>query len=64
MMVHSWNSALVVIKVVDNENENEYFINPDAWTKNDRWSKHADMCVQYAHCLRNNLLNLNCKFPF
>ncbi|KAJ3643909.1 hypothetical protein Zmor_026591 [Zophobas morio] len=56
MMVHSWNTALVVIKVVDNNSGEEFFLDPEAWTQNDRWTKHADMCLQYAHCLKNNLL--------
>ncbi|KAJ8985486.1 hypothetical protein NQ317_015025 [Molorchus minor] len=56
MMVHSWDTILVVVKVVDNESGREYFIDADAWTLNDRWNKHADMCVQYAQCLKRNLL--------
>lgn len=58
MMIHSWDTVLVVIKVVDNENGQEIFIKPDAFTKNDRWSKHADMSVQYADCLKNTLVSL------
>ncbi|KAJ8913553.1 hypothetical protein NQ315_017104 [Exocentrus adspersus] len=56
MMVHSWDTILVVVKVVDNNSGREYFVDSGAWTQNDRWNKHADMCVQYAHCLKNNLL--------
>ncbi|KAF5269192.1 hypothetical protein FQR65_LT02493 [Abscondita terminalis] len=59
MMIHSWNSGLVVLRVMDNSNGNEYFIDPDVWTQNQRWNKHADMCIQYAYCLKNNLIQLN-----
>lgn len=56
MMVHSWDTVAVVTKVVDNKTGRQHFLDPGAWTQNDRWSKHADMCVQYAQCLRDNLL--------
>ncbi|KAG5894578.1 hypothetical protein JTB14_021558 [Gonioctena quinquepunctata] len=54
MMVHSWDTILVVVKIVDNDTGKEHFLDADAWTHNDRWSKHADMCVQYAECLKKN----------
>nr|CAD7400436.1 unnamed protein product [Timema cristinae] len=56
MMVHSWDTILVVVKVVDNNTGKEHFIDPDAWVQTNRWSKHADMIVQYAHCIKHNLL--------
>ncbi|XP_060517290.1 vitamin K-dependent gamma-carboxylase isoform X2 [Cylas formicarius] len=56
MMVHSWDTVLVTVRVVDNESQREHFLNSHAWTLNDRWNKHADMSVQYAHCVRDNLL--------
>ncbi|KAF5296809.1 hypothetical protein FQA39_LY12327 [Lamprigera yunnana] len=59
MMVHSWDSALVVLRVADNSNQKEYFIDPDVWTQNQRWNKYGDMCVQYAECLKNNLIFFN-----
>ncbi|KAK5646093.1 hypothetical protein RI129_004557 [Pyrocoelia pectoralis] len=55
MMVHSWNTALVVIRIVDNDSKKEYFMDPEVWTQNQRWNKHADMCLQYAQCLQKNL---------
>lgn len=57
MMVHSWDTILVVVKVVDNKSGNEHFLDPQAWTQNDRWSKHSDMCLQYASCLKDNLIS-------
>nr|XP_023023927.1 vitamin K-dependent gamma-carboxylase [Leptinotarsa decemlineata] len=56
MMVHSWDTILVVVKVIDNDTDREHFIDAGAWTHNDRWSKHADMGVQYAQCLKKNLI--------
>ncbi|XP_044750429.1 vitamin K-dependent gamma-carboxylase [Coccinella septempunctata] len=55
MMVHGWDTNLVVVKVVDNVSGQEYFLDSSAWTLNDRWNKHADMCVQYAQCVKKNL---------
>ncbi|GJQ87061.1 GC [Trypoxylus dichotomus] len=56
MMIHSWDTVLVVVRVVDNLSGREHFLDPGAWTQNNRWTKHADMTVQYAHCLKRNLL--------
>lgn len=55
-MIHSWDTVLVVVRVVDNLTGKEHFLDPTAWVQNNRWTKHADMTMQYAHCLRNNLL--------
>lgn len=56
MMVHAWDTVLVVVKVVDNKSGQEHFLDPEAWAPNGRWSKHADMCVQYAECVKRNLM--------
>lgn len=58
MMVHSWNTAAVVVKVVDNDSGQERFLDPYEWTQNDRWSKHGDMCVQFAQCAERNLKHI------
>ncbi|KAJ8947431.1 hypothetical protein NQ318_009637, partial [Aromia moschata] len=63
MMVHSWDTILVVVKVVDNNSGREFFVDSEAWILNDRWNKHADMCVQYAQCLQRNLLSDTEKEP-
>lgn len=57
MMVHAWDTILVVIKVVDNDTGKEFYIDPDAFTQTDRWNKHADMCLQLSHCLKERLLS-------
>lgn len=51
MMVHAWDTILVVVKVHDNDNDIDYYVNPEIWNENDRWYKHGDMIKQYAHCL-------------
>lgn len=63
MMVHSWNTAAVIVRVVDNESGRERFLDPYEWTLNDRWSKHGDMCVQYAKCAEKNLNHILSKQP-
>ncbi|XP_054262450.1 vitamin K-dependent gamma-carboxylase [Macrosteles quadrilineatus] len=55
MMVHSWDTILVVVKVVDKDSGQEHFLDPQAWTHTDRYSKHGDMMYQYAQCLRDNI---------
>lgn len=55
MMVHAWDTILVSVKVVDNGNGNIHFLDPYAYTEMDRWTKHADMAVQYSKCVEKNL---------
>ncbi|KZC12277.1 Vitamin K-dependent gamma-carboxylase [Dufourea novaeangliae] len=56
MMVHVWDTILVVIKVHDNVSNEDRFLDPKAWVQTDRWEKHGDMARQYAFCLRENLI--------
>ncbi|EGI61953.1 PREDICTED: vitamin K-dependent gamma-carboxylase [Acromyrmex echinatior] len=56
MMVHSWDTIHVVIKVHDNANDEVRYLDPVAWVQNDRWMKHGDMAIQYSQCLKNNLM--------
>ncbi|XP_075163676.1 gamma-glutamyl carboxylase [Haematobia irritans] len=55
MMVHSYNTIMTTVKVVDNSNGKTLYLNPYAFTEYDRWTKHADMAQQYAHCIRRNI---------
>ncbi|KAJ8733012.1 hypothetical protein PYW07_015611 [Mythimna separata] len=55
MMVHTWDISSVIVKIVDNDRNEEMYIDPEMYTLNDRWSRHGDMVLQYAHCLKNNL---------
>ncbi|KAI4494615.1 hypothetical protein M0804_000816 [Polistes exclamans] len=56
MMIHTWDTILVVIRVHDNENNEDRFLDPDTWVQSDRWVKHGDMARQYAFCIKNNIL--------
>ncbi|CAG9784833.1 unnamed protein product [Diatraea saccharalis] len=56
MMVHTWEPHSIVIKIVDNEKNHEFYIDPHLFAPNERWSRHGDMIYQYAHCLRNNIV--------
>ncbi|CAH2232616.1 jg14809 [Pararge aegeria aegeria] len=55
MMIHTWNIESVVVKVVDNINQEEFFIDPSFYTPNDRWTRHGDMVHQYAQCLKERV---------
>ncbi|KAG7208609.1 hypothetical protein KM043_014817 [Ampulex compressa] len=56
MMVHTWDTILVVIRVHDNASNEDHYLDPRAWVQNDRWEKHGDMARQYAFCLKENLI--------
>lgn len=56
MMVHVWDTVLVVIRVHDNVMHEDRYLDPKAWVQTDRWEKHGDMARQYAFCLKENLL--------
>ncbi|XP_011879676.1 PREDICTED: vitamin K-dependent gamma-carboxylase isoform X2 [Vollenhovia emeryi] len=56
MMVHAWDTILVVIKVHDNANNKIRYLDPNAWVQGDRWLKHGDMALQYSQCLKDNLM--------
>src|SRR5699024_4850606 len=32
-----------------------YYLNPDSWTLNARWSHHVDMVVQFARCVEHRM---------
>ncbi|XP_011696419.1 PREDICTED: vitamin K-dependent gamma-carboxylase [Wasmannia auropunctata] len=56
MMVHAWDTVLVVIKVHDNANDEVRYLDPYAWVQSDRWLRHGDMAMQYSQCLKDNLM--------
>lgn len=56
MMVHAWDSVLIVVKVVDNGNNEVHYIEPFAYSDSDRWTRHADMAKQYAECLNKMII--------
>lgn len=55
MMVHSYDTILTTVKVVDNGNGKEHYLDPYAFTEYDRWTKYADMAQQYARCIYKNI---------
>ncbi|XP_013177632.1 PREDICTED: vitamin K-dependent gamma-carboxylase [Papilio xuthus] len=56
MMVHTWDMDSVVVKVVDNEKNIEFFVDPYHLTPNERWSRHGDMVHQYARCIKDHIM--------
>ncbi|KAM7355077.1 gamma-glutamyl carboxylase isoform 2-T2 [Cochliomyia hominivorax] len=55
MMVHSYDTIMTTIKVVDNANGKVHYMDPYAFTEYDRWTKYADMAQQYARCIHRNI---------
>lgn len=55
MMMHNWRPSLISIKIVDNNNQNQHFIEPLAFTDSYRWTQYPDMAFQYAKCIKENL---------
>ncbi|XP_053663892.1 vitamin K-dependent gamma-carboxylase [Anopheles marshallii] len=56
MMVHAWDTIMIGIRVVDRQNPDRvHYVEPFAFTDNDRWTKHADMAVQFARCIERNV---------
>ncbi|CAH3987282.1 unnamed protein product [Pieris brassicae] len=53
MMVHTWDVNSVVIQIVDNTKQAEYYLDPYIFTPNNRWTRYGDMIHQYAHCLKD-----------
>ncbi|XP_055847044.1 vitamin K-dependent gamma-carboxylase [Episyrphus balteatus] len=63
MMVHSYDTILTSVKVVDNKNGNIHYLEPFAFTHYDRWTKSADMAKQYAKCIHRNIVREISKNP-
>uniref|UniRef100_W8CAL1 Vitamin K-dependent gamma-carboxylase n=1 Tax=Ceratitis capitata TaxID=7213 RepID=W8CAL1_CERCA len=55
MMVHTYDTVLTSVKLVDNANGEVHYLDPYAFTEYDRWTKHADMAYQYAKCIESNI---------
>ncbi|KAH8398796.1 hypothetical protein KR222_007293 [Zaprionus bogoriensis] len=55
MMVHSYDTVLTSVKIVDNDSQRTHHLHPYAFTEYDRWTKYADMAVQYAKCIERNI---------
>ncbi len=55
MMVHSWSVQHIRISALQKDTGEVLYLNPKAWTTTRRWSSHADMVKQYAHCIEKRL---------
>ncbi|KAM7437124.1 hypothetical protein ABFA07_013196 [Porites harrisoni] len=58
MMVHSWSTQHVRVKVVDQVSGEVTFIRPTAWLREGRmrrWNSHPDMIKQYVNCMAEKL---------
>ncbi|XP_075232992.1 gamma-glutamyl carboxylase [Lycorma delicatula] len=55
MMVHTWDRNRVNVKIVDMSKNKEYFLNHEVWVTSERWTTHADMVIQFAHCIKDNM---------
>lgn len=55
MMMQQWHPSLISVKIVDNGNQKQHFIEPLAFTDSYRWTQYPDMAYQYARCINENL---------
>lgn len=55
MMMQQWHPSLISVKIVDNGNQKQHFIEPLAFTDSYRWTQYPDMAYQYARCISDNL---------
>ncbi|XP_058065324.1 vitamin K-dependent gamma-carboxylase [Anopheles bellator] len=56
MMVHAWDTTMIGVRVEDRNNPGRVqYVAPYAFTDNDRWTKHADMAIQFARCVERNV---------
>lgn len=55
MMVHAWDTVMIVVKIINSNNGEIKYLNPYAYTDNDRWTKHPDLVYQFAKCVDKKL---------
>ncbi|XP_063591445.1 vitamin K-dependent gamma-carboxylase-like [Penaeus indicus] len=55
MMVHSWDTLHVKITVVKLDTGKKFYIDPNVYVNNGRWTSHVDMAVQYGRCIESRL---------
>lgn len=55
MMMQQWHPSLISVKIVDNGNQKQHFIEPLAFTDTYRWTQYPDMAYQYAQCINEKL---------
>ncbi|GIY81005.1 vitamin K-dependent gamma-carboxylase [Caerostris darwini] len=59
MMVNNWRYVHTTVTIVDKNTGQHFHIDPDAWTRSRRWSHHADMVKQFAHCIQERMADLH-----
>ena len=52
-MVHTWHTHHSQIIVLNKDTNNAHILNPKVFTQTIRWSYHADMVYQFAHCIKD-----------
>lgn len=62
MMIHSWNTQHIVVKVVDKITEKQQYLRPGAFfplaNDRNRIFSHPDMLKQYALCLKDRIVSM------
>ncbi|ESO88963.1 hypothetical protein LOTGIDRAFT_182855 [Lottia gigantea] len=59
MMIHSWSVQHIRLTYIDKDTGTTGYLNPQAWVGSRRWSSHADMLKQHAHCIADHLKAYN-----
>ncbi|GIY33821.1 vitamin K-dependent gamma-carboxylase [Caerostris extrusa] len=59
MMVNNWRYVHTTVTIVDKNTGQHFHIDPDAWTRSRRWTHHADMVKQFAHCIQERMADLH-----
>uniref|UniRef100_A0A2S2NHF9 Vitamin K-dependent gamma-carboxylase n=1 Tax=Schizaphis graminum TaxID=13262 RepID=A0A2S2NHF9_SCHGA len=55
MMVYNVEVAKVEVKVLDHVRREQFFLDPQSWTNNNKWMLHGDMLKQFAECVAANM---------
>ncbi|XP_054706571.1 vitamin K-dependent gamma-carboxylase-like [Uloborus diversus] len=55
MMVHHWYYVHTTINVVDKDTGRLFHLDPEIWTRSQRWTHHADMVKQFARCVQEKM---------
>ncbi|XP_055937873.1 vitamin K-dependent gamma-carboxylase-like isoform X1 [Argiope bruennichi] len=59
MMVHNWRYVHTTITVIDKNTGQHSHLDPEAWTRSHRWTHHADMVKQFAHCIQERVAEMH-----
>ncbi|GBM78640.1 Vitamin K-dependent gamma-carboxylase [Araneus ventricosus] len=59
MMVNNWRYVHTTVTVVDKNTSQHFHLDPEAWTRSHRWTHHADMVKQFAHCIQERMAEIH-----